>query len=301
MSANTATPVICAVCGSLAHQLSPGPAGRPLAACGTCGSLERHRFLYLLLRAFEPQAQSSQAVLDVAPSTQLSASIEQLNPAAYVSIDFDPKADGRFVRARASLTDLPLRSASVGLMVCYHVLEHIPDDHRAMLEIRRVLSPKGVALVQVPRRPGPTDEDPSATPAERVRRFGQADHVRYYGDDFESRLTSAGLAVATLVPEELLSLPACSVLGINPKEQVWLCSLPGQQWTSTEAVRKVMSGALEHLLTRVASVWAESTPPDIPTVPALRTAPKPVMRSRSKLEKFARRQVRKALKTLHLR
>ncbi len=55
-----------------------------------------------------------------------------------------------------------------------------------MLEIARVLAPTGVGLVQVPFRPGTVlDEDPSAPVEERVRRFGQADHVRYYGDDFE--------------------------------------------------------------------------------------------------------------------
>jgi hypothetical protein len=41
-----------------------------------------------------------------------------------------------------------------------------------------------------------TYEDPSAqTPEERERVFGQWDHVRIYGRDFQERLESAGFAV----------------------------------------------------------------------------------------------------------
>ena len=112
---------------------------------------------------------------------------------SYVGMDFDPGADSRIVNVQASLTQLPLPDASVGLMICFHVLEHIPDDAAAMAEIGRVLAPGGIAVVQVPRREGvPTDEDPDAPPEERLRRFGQRDHVRFYGDDFEDRLRAAG-------------------------------------------------------------------------------------------------------------
>ena len=68
----------------------------------------------------------------------------------------------------------------------------------------RALAPGGVAVVQVPRLKGvPTEEDPEAPVDERLRRFGQRDHVRYYGDDFEDRLRAAGLAVCTMTMKEL--------------------------------------------------------------------------------------------------
>ena len=70
------------------------------------------------------------------------------------------------------------------------MLEHVPDDCAAMREIARVLSPRGIALLEVPIKVGvATEEDPSATPEERTRRFGQNDHVRWYGDDFDARLS----------------------------------------------------------------------------------------------------------------
>jgi len=140
-------------------------------------------------------------------------------------VDYDPGADNRVVNVQASLTRLPLSDASVGLMVCFHVLEHIPDDAAAMAEMARVLAPGGVAVVQVPRHSGvPTDEDPEAPVAERLRRFGQRDHVRFYGDDFEDRLRAAGLEVCTMTMEEFYRPIEADLLGIQPDEQLWLCT-----------------------------------------------------------------------------
>jgi SAM-dependent methyltransferase len=178
----------------------------------------------LFLGAFAAPAASSRILLDVAPSAQMSDLVRALNPAGYLAIDFDPGADGRLVDVAASLTDLPLPDACVGLMVCYHVLEHIPDDKAAMGEIARVLAADGVALVQVPWRAGATDEDPSASPEERLRRFGQADHVRYYGDDFERRLEDAGLRVSRLVAADVTPDPLITLFGLDPGEVVWVCT-----------------------------------------------------------------------------
>jgi len=64
----------------------------------------------------------------------------------------------------------------------------------AMRELRRVLRPTGRAVVQVPVLRKDTIEDPGeCNPAERLRRFGQDDHVRVYGSDFPDRLEDAGL------------------------------------------------------------------------------------------------------------
>jgi SAM-dependent methyltransferase len=79
------------------------------------------------------------------------------------------------------------------------VLEHVPEDQQAMREIRRILSPAGWAILQVPvdQTRALTDEDPTITDrAVRAVRFGQADHVRLYGRDYAARLTAAGFDVS---------------------------------------------------------------------------------------------------------
>jgi len=76
------------------------------------------------------------------------------------------------------------------------VLEHVPDDIKAMGELCRVLRPGGWAILQVPILVERTVQDPSITdPAERLRRFAQADHVRVYGPDYADRLRLAGFTV----------------------------------------------------------------------------------------------------------
>jgi hypothetical protein len=67
-----------------------------------------------------------------------------------------------------------------------------------------------------------TDEDPDAPVEERIRRFGQADHVRMYGADFEDRLAKAGLASYRLVPRELLDDRLIELFRLVPDETVWL-------------------------------------------------------------------------------
>jgi hypothetical protein len=92
-----------------------------------------------------------------------------------------------------------------------------------MREIARVLSPRGIALLEVPIRMGvATDEDPSAPPEERVRRFGQSDHVRWYGDDFDARLAGAGLASVRVTPPALVGDAAVAWFHLMPHEVVWV-------------------------------------------------------------------------------
>ena len=217
---------LCPVCGT-AGQLGPGPRGRPNASCRRCGSLERHRALIGILPGLRPAAASG-VLVDVAPSRQVSRRLRALAAEAevpYVRLDFDPEPTAALSTSRPACTRLPLPDASVGLMICFHVLEHIPDDASAMAEIARVLGPEGVAVVQVPRRHGTlTDEDPEAPVEERIRRFGQRDHVRMYGDDFEDRLRAAGLKVLALTIRDLYGAVATEVFGIPPDEPLWLCT-----------------------------------------------------------------------------
>ncbi|WP_248581236.1 class I SAM-dependent methyltransferase [Nocardioides sp. InS609-2] len=213
----------CPACGNVVwlRNFRPGPNGRPHASCPRCKSLERHRFLAVLISSLKPAIGTVEVLLDVAPSPQTTEILASLRPGRRISLDLG--LDGRRVDVLASLTDLPLGDASVDLVFCYHVLEHIPDDRAAMREIARVLTPEGLALVQVPIRFGTvTDEDADTTPEERKKRFGQRDHVRWYGDDFEDRLHEAGLTFQRVTPLEVLGADMCVWLRVEEGEPVWI-------------------------------------------------------------------------------
>jgi SAM-dependent methyltransferase len=199
-----------------------GSTDRQRSRCPWCGSLERHRFLAVLLDLIAPTLDPSSTIVEVAPTETVSRLLARFRARRYLRLDLDPSADGRAVDVQASLTHLPLEDASVDLLVCYHVLEHVLDDARAMREIARVLTLDGLALVQVPYRFGePTEEDPEASAEERTRRFGQADHVRWYGDDFEVRLARAGLSGQRVRPLDLLGRSAAEYLWTR-NAPVWL-------------------------------------------------------------------------------
>ena len=159
--------------------------------CPECGSSERDRALRLWI-SDRPTAPHGAKLLEVAPLGLLEPRTEQLGY-QYTSLDImSPQA-----QLRADLSTLPLRSRSLDLVVCFHVLEHVHDDHTAVTEISRVLTDDGIGVIVVPwnRSAQQTDEDLTAGPDERLRRFGQIDHVRTYRRDITSRFEACGVHV----------------------------------------------------------------------------------------------------------
>lgn len=241
---------------------NPGPGGRPDAGCPRCGSLERQRFLAMLLDVLAPLLPPVDVLLDIAPSEQTTQLFQRLDPRVHTRVDLG--ADNRLVDVLGSITALPYRDNCADLLVCYHVLEHVPDDLSAMRELTRVIKPDGVGLVQVPFRRGTmTDEDPSVTDeAERIRRFGQADHVRYYGDDFEDRLVKSGLGFRRVTPRTLLGMEMCTWLRLNPDEVVWIvspaedASVPPRLDGGPTAMARTLDALLGELATQHARLMA---------------------------------------------
>lgn len=214
---------VCPACRQAVEAWGPGPGGRPNASCTECTALERHRFLSLVLRQMELYLATAHRVLEYAPQVQIQKVLHELvGTDRYVGIDF---LDERYIGVRADACQLPFRDASFDLIVQFHVLEHIPDDHSAICEMRRVIAPGGRILLQVPQRSGvPTDEDPDAPPEERTRRFGQHDHVRMYGDDFEGRLRAGGLTVRKFQARELIPASARALYGIPGENPLHVCT-----------------------------------------------------------------------------
>jgi SAM-dependent methyltransferase len=160
-------------------------------------SLERHRQMWLYLQQETNFFSAPLKVLHVAPEQAFFKRFKQLKNLDYTTTDlFSPIVD-----VKADICDLPFEDNSFDVLLCNHVLEHIPDDQKAMQELYRVLKPGGWGILQVPMKLDlpKTYEDFSITnPAERQKHFGQYDHVRWYGQDYFERLQAAGFETEAL-------------------------------------------------------------------------------------------------------
>lgn len=163
---------------------------------------------------------SHQRALHVAPEPSLSRRLSD-RFATYVSFDLESPA----ANVHGDLTRAPFSDESFELIVCSHVLEHIVDDVGAARELVRVLSPSGVAVIQVPVDPNRdrTFEDPDIIEADdRRRAFGQADHVRIYGRDVTGRLEAAGFDVHEVDYRTTLASDA-DRYGATASETIYVC------------------------------------------------------------------------------
>lgn len=181
----------------------------------------------MLLAGLEAEHEASAVILEVAPAGSVSAVLRSRG-GLYLGADVDPAADHRIVQVVADLCRFALRDRSVNLAVVFHVFEHIGDDAAAMRELARVLADDGLALIQVPwRRGAATAEDPGASTEERTRRFGQPEHVRFYGADFDDRLLAAGLCTVRIRPEDLLPDDLVEAMGLTDRTPIWMGSTAG--------------------------------------------------------------------------
>ncbi len=193
-------------------------------------SLERHRLLWLYLNDetdfFEPklstdssvdkakikirntETSSALKVLHFAPEQAFYKRFRNQKNLNYTTTDlFSPLAD-----VKADICNLPFDDNSFDVILCNHVLEHIPDDTKAMQELFRVLKPGGMGIFQIPQdlsRTSTFSDDSITDKKERASLFGQYDHVRVYGRDYFDKLRSIGFTVieedyTAKIPPELV-------------------------------------------------------------------------------------------------
>ena len=160
-------------------------------------SLERHRLFWLYLKNETTFFSAPLRVLHFAPEQAFVQKFKKQKNLTYTTTDLNsPIAD-----VKADICDLPFKDNSFDFIICNHVLEHIPDDTKAMQELYRVLAPSGTAIVQVPydaKREITFEDNTITDQSERTRIFGQYDHLRVYGMDYFKKLSSIGFDVSAL-------------------------------------------------------------------------------------------------------
>lgn len=166
-------------------------------SCSNCGASDRDRLYALyLMRYLDQHKGISLKVLDIAPSAPITNYLKStdgimLRTADLMMQDVDDSID---------ITNMECYSdAAFDSFICSHVLEHVPDDSKALHELYRILKPGGWGVLMVPvlHAISHIDEDPSLSDvSERWRRFAQDDHVRMYSKKgFIERIEAVGFSV----------------------------------------------------------------------------------------------------------
>ena len=193
--------VECNICGWRGRQFYPnvGPGyDEQNMLCPSCRTLDRHRSLVVALIDATTFFSPGKRIIEVAPMRSFQSLCQAQGWMHYVSFDLS-----RFAMERGDLTQMRYEGDSADYFLCFHVLEHVKEERKAISEIRRVLKPGGTAVFQVP-----VDWELERTYEYERPDPREVDHVRRYGRDFGERLASCGFEMqvwraADRVPQEV--------------------------------------------------------------------------------------------------
>jgi SAM-dependent methyltransferase len=186
----------CPICGYRGPfmDITPITGLRKHAQCPNCSALERHRIQYLVandvLKNIDP---SNMKMLHFAPESFFREFFSR-RFGEYETADLTMQGVDHCV----DLQQLPFADQTYDFVFASHVLEHVPDDLKAILEIRRILKPNGIAILPVPIVAENTIEYPEPNPHEHF-------HVRAPGLDFfvryEIRFSKVEKFSSDILPE----------------------------------------------------------------------------------------------------
>ena len=199
---------------------------RENARCPNCLSLERTRVLWMYLQHETVLLTNKIRVLHFAPEYAIKMQLKKYSNIDYVDADINPN----LATYQIDITDIPFDNESFDLIICSHVLGHVPDESKAVNELFRVLKPDGVAFIQtvINANSNTTFEDSKLiTPEERLKNYGENDLVRLHGLDFIKRLEKSGFKVETIDYKKILLKTHIEIekysLGNGERELIFKC------------------------------------------------------------------------------
>lgn len=190
------------------------------ARCPFCLSMERYRLLCKFLRDETDFGKREMRLLEVGPDWSFQEFCRDFEKVEYTSADlFSPLA-----MERIDIRNMDFESSSFDFIICYHVLEHIDDDMKALRELHRVLKPDGQAIIQVPIQVPQTVERDELGKKEQEEILKWPDHLRAYGPDFRERLENSGFDVRVIPFGKKFSPEEIERFGLSSEEDIYFCT-----------------------------------------------------------------------------
>lgn len=207
-----------------------GSGVRQHCECPRCFSHDRFRWVYEVLLRYSdilsPERKRFLKIMHIAAEPGVKKKIREkgsgLAPMEYLTGDLERI----YSDVKVDVTDMhQFENDSFDYFIINHVLEHVPDEKKAMEEIRRVLKPDGILFISFPMcLERKTFENAEiVSPSERLDNYGQEDHVRLYGTDSAERLTHFGFEVKPLTVKEQMSQAEYTRMGLIPEDTIFMC------------------------------------------------------------------------------
>jgi SAM-dependent methyltransferase len=188
----------CTICEKTFRKFLTNQRGEEL--CPSCGSMPRDRRLFSEFKK-EKSETGVVKLLDFSPSRSLYRKLSKDKSIRYYPTDLSTDFISEY---QYDITKIPVVDGFFDFIFCFHILEHIDDDKAAIQELFRTLKKGGKAFVQTPFIEGNIYENPAVkTDDDRLKHFGQADHVRIYSvNGLAERLKNEGFEVEIKIFEE---------------------------------------------------------------------------------------------------
>ena len=224
------TGVICNICRWSGDAFT-GPRHVEFSQCPDCGSNGRDRFLHWCF-ANRVELTPALRVIECSPRLGEPYRAAMSTWFFYRTSDYDLRAHRGNLQLDLQAIDLP--DACLDVMLCAHVLEHVPDTDKALAELRRVMAPGGHLFLQVPVLQGGT------APPTAPEFHGDNTPVFWrFGFDLTARLREQGFRTELLCTEQLVDAVTS---GTNP----W------NEWSGEFDVPDILAAAIADDLVTIA-------------------------------------------------
>ena len=217
---------ICPICRNEIRLYLPyGVNMRKNAKCPVCNSLERHRTLWLWLEENKALfVRENIRILQFAPEGCFYNKFSLMDHVDYYPVDINPQYKG--IRDIVDIMNIQYEDCFFDMIICNHVLEHVPNDMSALCELYRVLKNDGTAIINVPINHNlevTLEKEEYNTPELREQHYKQSDHMRLYGKDYVKRLERAGFIVEVIRPNDMYDLIKIRNYGLSVDEEIYVC------------------------------------------------------------------------------
>ena len=229
---------LCNLCGHHIKEFLPGGIDTQLFSdlkvigggyrknviCPYCSCMDRSRWVYWVLQK-KTDIFKGGTVLHFAPEKMIRTKLENNDKCDYYAGDIVLRTGNH----KIDVTKIQFQDEFFDYILLNHVLEHVEDEAQAFCELRRVIKPKGKLILSFPvtMEIETVEKESICSEEDRLKYYGQKDHVRLYGKDYKKHIESYGWEVQQFTPENIMNTNQIEKYGFIKNDILLVCSKSG--------------------------------------------------------------------------